>query len=107
MNWPTKPLSVRARAILMECSSGSSISSIVSSFLTNFGASLATGFFPDDANILLNASSAGIGEEGGRFPPPGVAMEAAWSCPTTLEAEIHYDLNSEHINNLGLQFQFP
>jgi hypothetical protein len=82
MNWPTKPLSARARAILTECSSGSSIYGIVSSFLTNFGASLATGFFPDDANSFLNASSAEIGEEGGGSPPPGVTMEAAWSCAT-------------------------
>ena len=82
MNWRTNPLSAKARAILMECSSGNVISGIVSSFLTNFGASLATGFFPDVDNNFLNASLAEIGEEGGGSPPPGVTMEAAWSCAT-------------------------
>ena len=76
MNWPTRPLSARARAILMDCSSGKAISGIESSFLTNFEASLAAGFIPDGAKSLQKASFAERGEEGGGSPPPGAAMAA-------------------------------
>ena len=73
MNWPTKPLSARARAILIEGFFGRVISGTASNFLMNFGTSWVTGFFPRGISNLRNASSAEDGEEGGS-PPPGEAM---------------------------------
>ena len=76
MNWPTNPRSDKARAILMGCSLGRSISGTASSFLMNFGMEGAIGLNPGDLSNLLKASSA-EGAEGGESPPPGAAMVAA------------------------------
>ena len=77
ITWPTSPRSARARAILMGCSLGRSISGTASSFLMNFGMEGATSLNPGDFSNLLKAYSVEVGAEGGENPPPGVAMGAA------------------------------
>ena len=73
MNWPTKPRSDRARAILIGISLGRSISGIESSFLMNFGMAGAIGAAPRGRSSRLKASVVGE-EEGGGSPPSGEAM---------------------------------
>ena len=69
MNWPTSPLSDKAREIFTEVVSGKAISGISSSFLMNFGTEKGAFRFPPLATSLLNASiSAGGGGRGIPIP---------------------------------------
>ena len=75
MNWPTSPLSDRARATLMGISHGRSISGIESSFLMNFGMAGEEGLDPEGRRRRLKASVSAEGEGGGG-PPSGAGMVA-------------------------------
>ena len=85
MNWPTNPRSAKAKAILIGCSEGRSISGIASNFLTNFGMLGATGLKPGVLSNRWNASAAEEGTEGGESPPPGVAMAKPYSAYNALQ----------------------
>ena len=74
MNWPTKPRSDRARAILIGISLGRSISGIESNFFMNFGTAGAIGAVPIGLSSRLKASV--VEEKGGGSPPSGEAMIA-------------------------------